>query len=119
MHTIIKNCGVTWSMEHKRFIVGREYLLSQGFPVRPGAINVNYGKQCTGLACSRPGRKVSALHGQAGNSMNVAVAGAVFLYMAAFSRGQGASLALVRFANLRMRKSGTEDEDGIENDSDR
>ena len=86
-------------MAHDIWRVGRGLLLSQGFPLAPGPVNVNYGAKCTGLALPRVGRRPAAVHGQAGNSMNVAVVGSVLIYAAWASRTAD-TLALVQLAML-------------------
>lgn len=89
MHVIIKNTSIDFSTHHRRWLCPSELLAAQGFPVpcvvkRIKAENVDaaIAKQpmCS-FVIERHGRKAAAVKGQAGNSMNVNVCGAVWLYV--------------------------------------
>ena len=86
LNTVIKNCGMQFSAEHRRQIIPLELLISQGFPVYAelvaascGILNDGTGTDMFPSLCSfnlsRSSRKRSAVGGQGGNTVNVALMG--------------------------------------------
>ena len=99
MCTIIKNCGIVMSQPHGRWLFPSELLASQGFPTTPALLKAALGGR-TNSVCSFneeredhempltrqaiPGRKRSAVCGQAGNAMNVNMIGAAVMWLLGF-----------------------------------
>ena len=94
LHTLVKNSLLLWSNEHRRWMTGREMLLSQYFPVTTATLaacerpsdgiafmtSFNFSRVQAGL----PARDRAFMAGQAGNSMTIPVIGGVLIWIASF-----------------------------------
>jgi len=84
LHCVVKRCGLIWgdiANSHGRpvgrWLLGKELLSSQGFPTMPW----HWGHEdCSFSRPRRTERNRAAMMAQSGNTMNLAVVGAILLY---------------------------------------
>lgn len=79
LHTLLKNVGIIFAGD--RWLSPKETLVSQLFPVAP-CVKDEHATCSFNLPRSHGSRSREVMKGQAGNSMNNAVAGLVYLYCA-------------------------------------
>jgi hypothetical protein len=80
LHTQIMNNGIQWHTSDGSFLTPTDVLLTQGFPCR---LAMSEGTPCCSFVYDRQ-RSRSATTGQAGNSMNVHVAGIMVMFACMF-----------------------------------
>ena len=86
MNTIIKNCHIIMSAEHKRWLCAKELLVSQAIPAYGFLAAASCGtvRNWCSFNVDRK-RSRTAMAGQAGNTMNVNMIGAGLLYILGFA----------------------------------
>ena len=85
LNTLTKNTTVLMSAEHRRPMIPEELLISQGFPVYEELAAAACGERGGAKLCSFQNHRLrcrSAVVGQAGNSVNVAIMGASAAWIA-------------------------------------
>ena len=105
MHTLISNMGLVWVAPQQRFLVPEEMLIMNGIPTRRclGNVHSDDADCCSSFALDRAlKRKRNAMTHQAGNTMNVAVCGAFWIYcLGVVKRMRGSTQADIEAASAR------------------